>query len=264
MSALGVCVCSQGRCLLPRGVCSWGVFARGGVCSGGCLLGGQLLGGVCSRGWYPSMHWDRHPPPCGQTHACKNITFATSLRTVNMTLYRFRCCVMPERSSSKVMRSAFYISRHNFQMELGLLTHIQNRQVELGETFEPLICTDRSVNAAYSDVSNYSWFVCSSTGSQVDCKSAVSNVDSGLQSPWINASPNGQYWYRKVLVPIKYLQCLLILKFHGKYGTILLLSEEQYLIQETQWRSGSSNIRCYLIVFNCCCTIEMVQRMSFF
>ena len=37
--------------------------------------------------------------------------------------------------SSNVIQSAFYISRHNFQMELGLLTHIQNRQVELGETF---------------------------------------------------------------------------------------------------------------------------------
>ena len=33
------------------------------------------------------------------------------------------------------MQRAFYISRHNIQMEPGLLTHIQNRQVELGETF---------------------------------------------------------------------------------------------------------------------------------
>ena len=47
-------------CLLPGGVCS----------------GGSALGGV-----YPTMHWGRHPP-CGQTDACKNITFATSLRTV--------------------------------------------------------------------------------------------------------------------------------------------------------------------------------------
>ena len=53
----------------------------GGVCllpgGGGCLLWGGLLrgvsapgGGVCSpgrdgllQGWYPSMHWGRHPPP---------------------------------------------------------------------------------------------------------------------------------------------------------------------------------------------------------
>ena len=28
------------------------------------------------------------PPPRGQTHACKNITFATSLRTVNITCLR--------------------------------------------------------------------------------------------------------------------------------------------------------------------------------
>ena len=27
------------------------------------------------------------PPPCGQTHTCKNITFATSLRTVTNVLY---------------------------------------------------------------------------------------------------------------------------------------------------------------------------------
>ena len=31
--------------------------------------------------------WDQAPPPpCGQTHACENITFATSLRTVKITL----------------------------------------------------------------------------------------------------------------------------------------------------------------------------------
>ena len=47
-------------------------------------------GGVCSRGvWYPSMHWGRHPP-CGQTHACKNITFATSLRTVKILPLRIQ------------------------------------------------------------------------------------------------------------------------------------------------------------------------------
>ena len=27
--------------------------------------------------------WDTTPPPCGHTHTCKNITFATSLRTIN-------------------------------------------------------------------------------------------------------------------------------------------------------------------------------------
>ena len=81
VSAPGVCVCSWG-------VCSRGVSAPGGVYSGGvsATRGVCLLWGVCSQGgvWYPSMHWGRHPhsPPCGQTDACKNITFATSLRTV--------------------------------------------------------------------------------------------------------------------------------------------------------------------------------------
>ena len=42
-----------GGCLLPGGVCSWGMSAPGGSAPGGCLLPG---------GWYPSMHWGRHPP----------------------------------------------------------------------------------------------------------------------------------------------------------------------------------------------------------
>ena len=72
--------CISGGCTWSRG-CTWsqgggvpglwGLYlARGGAPSpGGCLL----LGGV---------YLVRYFPPCGQTHACKNITFATSLRTV--------------------------------------------------------------------------------------------------------------------------------------------------------------------------------------
>ena len=48
-----------------------------GVGWGGCLLpGGCLLLGVVSQ------HALSQTPPRGQTHRCKNITFATSLRTV--------------------------------------------------------------------------------------------------------------------------------------------------------------------------------------
>ena len=65
----GKCVCSRGGCLLLGGACSQG---RGLICSWGVPAPG---------GPYPSMHWGR-PPSCGQTHRCKNITFATSLRTV--------------------------------------------------------------------------------------------------------------------------------------------------------------------------------------
>ena len=103
VSALGGClllgdVCSWGvsalgGCLLLEGVCSWGVCSWGwclllaGVSAiGGCLL----LGGVCSGGLggclllrvcVVSQHALRQtpPPPCGQTDACKNITFTTSL-----------------------------------------------------------------------------------------------------------------------------------------------------------------------------------------
>ena len=63
VSALG------GRGSAPREVCSWG----GGVCS---------QGGVCSKGVSQLALRQTPPPPCGQTDACKNITFATSLRTV--------------------------------------------------------------------------------------------------------------------------------------------------------------------------------------
>ena len=81
-----------------------------GACLGGCLLWGACSGGVCSRGawswwvpglgvpgpgggwWYPSMHWGRPPLPVNRmTDRCKNITFATSLRTVtrmHTTQYR--------------------------------------------------------------------------------------------------------------------------------------------------------------------------------
>ena len=62
---LGV-VCSGVVCLL------WGVFA-----SGGCLVGGGCIP-TCT---------EADPPPFGQTHTCKNITFATSLQTVIRTVY---------------------------------------------------------------------------------------------------------------------------------------------------------------------------------
>ena len=117
VSALRGDACSWGRCLLWGGLL-WGVSAPGGVCSGDGVsaLGGSAPGGVCSgdgvsalRGfacswglsalgaWYPSMHWGGaypHPPPHprGQTHRCKNITFATSLRTVIiMILSKWSC-----------------------------------------------------------------------------------------------------------------------------------------------------------------------------
>ena len=77
MSALGGCllwgVCSRGVST-PGGVCSQGVSALGGLL-GGCLLQGC----VCSWGWYPSMHWGRHPPMNRMTDRCKNITLTTTL-----------------------------------------------------------------------------------------------------------------------------------------------------------------------------------------
>ena len=69
-------VCCRGVCSQGRGVCSWGsVCSRGG----GCLLPGASALGGCIP---PCTEADTPYPPCGQTDTCKNITFATSLRTV--------------------------------------------------------------------------------------------------------------------------------------------------------------------------------------
>ena len=64
-----------------RTICSSGRLSWGG----GCLLwGGEclLLGG---GGGIPACT-EADTPLCGQAHACKNITFATSLRMVKMEI----------------------------------------------------------------------------------------------------------------------------------------------------------------------------------
>ena len=93
-------VCSQG------GVCSWGCLLPGvsALGGGGCLLPGGwgcgcllpgvglsasrggwcLLWGVSAPGGGVPACTEADTPPCGQTHTCKNITFATSLRSVIM------------------------------------------------------------------------------------------------------------------------------------------------------------------------------------
>ena len=83
----GGCTWSQGGVPGPAGICSRGVPGPGGVCSLGDVCSGVCTwprgvphpGGVCSSG---ECTWSGTPPPCGQTDACKNITFATSLRAV--------------------------------------------------------------------------------------------------------------------------------------------------------------------------------------
>ena len=74
-------ISGEGGCLVRGGVCS------GGVCSGGVSA---LWGGVCSPGvgGIPACteaDTPTPPPPRGQIDACKNITFATSLRTVKIS-----------------------------------------------------------------------------------------------------------------------------------------------------------------------------------
>ena len=80
------------------GGCAQGVSALGGVCLGGLLPGGSALKGsapgrcllwrgICSWGGghgIPACTEADTPTPCGQTHTCKNITFTTLLWTVNI------------------------------------------------------------------------------------------------------------------------------------------------------------------------------------
>ena len=55
-----------------------GAWAGGCLVRGGCLVGGGLLrGGLLGGGGViPACTEADTPPPCGQTDACKNITFA--------------------------------------------------------------------------------------------------------------------------------------------------------------------------------------------
>ena len=100
---LGVCVPGLGGVPGPRGCTwSWGVHLLPGECTWSRGAPGQVLppvdrgpGGVCtwsggctcSQGSIPGPGgtWSGTPPlspPRGQADACKNITFATSLRMV--------------------------------------------------------------------------------------------------------------------------------------------------------------------------------------
>ena len=85
----GGCVPGSGGCTWSGGVPAWGVYLPGGVPARGVYLvpGVHLVpeGGVPGPGGVylvPGGVPGQVLPPCGQTHACKNITFATSLRTV--------------------------------------------------------------------------------------------------------------------------------------------------------------------------------------
>ena len=78
----GVYLVWVGRGVPGLGMCAWlGVYL---------VLGGVPgLGGVpCPRGSAPwgGVYLVRYSPLCGQTDACKNITFATSLWTVIILL----------------------------------------------------------------------------------------------------------------------------------------------------------------------------------
>ena len=77
---------SQGGCLFQG---RWVSAPGGSAPLEGCLLcgGGMVSQHALRQNPSPSPP----PPPCGQTHACKNKTFATSLRTVKIGLKFVTC-----------------------------------------------------------------------------------------------------------------------------------------------------------------------------
>ena len=93
----------------------WGCLLLGWVsATGGCLLpggclfqGGACSGGVCSwaggGGDIPAC--TEADPICGQTDRCKNITFATSLRTVTINRFIFRTYLFSTSNALRSMRS---------------------------------------------------------------------------------------------------------------------------------------------------------------
>ena len=64
---------------LVWGVWSWGSGLGGSGMAGGSGAGGAWSRGIClpGGGWVSQHALRQTPlPPCGQTHACKNITLA--------------------------------------------------------------------------------------------------------------------------------------------------------------------------------------------
>ena len=76
----GVCLVPRGSVPWERCVCSGGCLVPGGLIPGGCLVLGGYVWLFGPGGGIPAC--TEADAPCGQTHACENKTFATSLRTV--------------------------------------------------------------------------------------------------------------------------------------------------------------------------------------
>ena len=102
-------------CVLPGGWC----VLRGGVCfPGGCASGGV----PASRGWYPSMHWGRPPPPVNRiTDTSKNITLATT--SLRLVIIKCECSTIValwgEHSWPKFLRP-----HHPWMRKVHILLHI--------------------------------------------------------------------------------------------------------------------------------------------
>ena len=93
----------RGRGVPGPGGCAWsgGLGVPG---PRGCLLGGGAWSRGVSAGGVVSQHALRQTPPLNRmTNRCKNITFATSLRTVN---------IWKTRMHSSGMYTVRFASRH--------------------------------------------------------------------------------------------------------------------------------------------------------
>ena len=128
----GVCLGGGGWVSTPRGCLLWGVVSAP---RGVSTLGGLLPGVSAPRG-VVSQHVLRQTPPlCGQTHDCKNITFATSLRTVLIT----REVSIPEAWDSVLVRSKVLCEKFLFQGEWRVLQHrILTNSMGFWQHFPPL------------------------------------------------------------------------------------------------------------------------------
>ena len=70
---------SKGGCLVPGGICSWGMPGSGvGAWSWGCQVLGEYL---VQGGWYPSMHWGIPLPPPRRDGYCADGTHATGIHS---------------------------------------------------------------------------------------------------------------------------------------------------------------------------------------
>ena len=117
---------SSGRISSGGGVPGRGVPGlEGCTWSGGCTWS---RGRECT--WSRGCAWS-DTPPCGQTHACKNIPFATSLRTV-MIVNRVKPLVSRDVYHDRHQSAEISTNQDN---ELSTTQHVMNKLFQIGAIY---------------------------------------------------------------------------------------------------------------------------------